>query len=298
MRNTIFLAIVIFTLIALSCSKETDEIFTEEDTQTSITESIQESITDELDDLAANVLNSGEAASGGRVATIEEDDRIGCPGTTIVFSNVASDRSSGTATVSFAAEGCADKRGNIRKGTIVITWSGGKWFRVGAVQAIQLNNYSLNGVDIAGTRSLSCEEASGTLAAFSISWHITASHTLTWPDGTTGIRQVDKIRKWDHTSAEDVVSIMNSPGSEFSAWGTNRFNNSYTVVISTPLKYTVACVAFNKVYIPGEGLKIITQVDKSRTFTMDFGDGTCDKTFTVSVDGRSRTLEARNDGDS
>lgn len=102
----------------------------------------------------------------------------------------------------------------------------------------------------------------------------------------------------ESTKGEDLIFISNGPGAEYAAEGTNRYNNPYNMSIIEPLKYILSCSRANKVYIPVQGIKVLTQVDKQKSYSIDFGDGSCDNTFTVTVDGRSKTITAKNDSGS
>jgi hypothetical protein len=276
--------------IVSSCSKS-DE-FSGENLQTSSNESAQESTSDELDDMATSALNSNSSATG-RAETFS-DDRFICDGTTVEFSDVADDKSSGTATITFGPNGCTDKRGNVRKGQIIVHWSGGLWFHEGSVITITLNNYTINNLAIAGTRTITC--TAFTLDPFSVTWNVAASHTFTWPDATTAIRVVNKTKKWDHTASEDTYTVTNGPGVVANAAsGTNRHGSEYTVSITTPLVYLGSCIKANKVFMPVSGVKVVTNITKSKTVTIDFGDGDCDNTFTVTVDGKTKQSRGKND---
>jgi hypothetical protein len=293
MLSFVFFAMAAF--IISSCNKNADATFSAENTQTSNNESSQESNSDELDDLAEVALNSQVAASGGRTSSVT-DDRLICDGTTIVATNVSTDKSSGTVTITFGPNGCLDKKGNTRKGSIVISWSGGKWYRPGATHTITLNGYSINGLGISGTRTLTTASVTGTLTDFSITWNITANHTFTWTDGTA-TRTVNKSKTWAHSAAEDTFTITNGPSSAGAnaAAGTNRHGKEYTMNITAPLVYIASCIKTNKVFLPVSGIKVLIDVAKAKTLTIDFGTTTCDNTFTVTVDGVTKTLSAKND---
>ena len=82
-------------LLFASCNKSMDTFLTE-DKQTSNNETTQESTISELDDLATTVLNSSNTSgviSGRTDVTL--DDRLNCTGTTIEFSNVSADKTTG-----------------------------------------------------------------------------------------------------------------------------------------------------------------------------------------------------------
>jgi hypothetical protein len=290
--NVFVIASVAF--VVPSCNE--DETLPTEYTESSSNESVLESTTDELDDLAAIALNSQDQAAGGRISTID-DDRMNCDGTTVTFSNVSTDHTSGTVTIAFGPDGCTDDRGNVRKGTITINWTGGKWFRQGSTQTMTLQDYSINGIAIGGTRTLNCSMVSGSLQAFTIQWHLTANHDFTWPDQTIATRVVNKTRTWDHSSTENTFTVTNGPSSENAAQGTNRQGISYSMDIDSPLVYIGSCISTTKVFLPVSGTKLFSNSETGKTVTIDFGDGTCDNKFTVSLDGASKTITAENNGD-
>jgi hypothetical protein len=284
-----------------NCHKSTDP-FSEEDKETSNNESAQESTTNELDDIATSILNSSpiSGAAGGKTSATP-DDRFSCDGTTIVFSNVNAEKTTGVVTVTFGPDGCTDKKGNVRKGTIVITWSGGRWFQAGSTHTMSLVGYSINDVAIDGSQTVTC--IAYRQFPLSVSWSISSDHKATWPDGTSATRSVHKIRKWDHTATEDTFTLTdgilpNGQPAISSAEGKNRHGSTYKVYITSPMIYLGSCAKSNKVFIPVKGQKVVTAIGisgKTRSFTMDYGSGACDNTYTVSTGTIVRTLTAKND---
>jgi hypothetical protein len=291
--RTIAIRFVVAAFVVSACGEE-DELPSQTVEVTS-DESAEESIGDELDDLASVALNSEVEASGGRVRTIN-DDRINCSGTTVTYTNVATDKSSGTATIQFGPEGCTDSRGNVRKGRVTITWSGGKWFRPNSMHTITLTGYSINGIGIEGTRAAVVSSVTGSLSDFTIVWFVIADNDFTWPDGTTSTRQVGKERAWHHTLSEDTFTISNAQGNDAAVSGTNRRGLSYSVSIQTPLVYKTTCIRSSKVFLPVSGVKVFSNLETQKSITVDFGNGDCDSEFVVSSEGRSKTVTARNSG--
>lgn len=290
MVSIMFFAIVAFAVS--SCNKSDDPI-SSQNSQTASNESSQESATDELDDMANVALNSNTAA-GGRAETIT-DDRLNCDGTTIAFSGTGD---AGTATITFGANGCTDKKGNVRKGKIMISWTGGKWYAVGSSHTITLDGYSINGIAITGTRTVTTTAFSITNTNFTLTSTVAANHTITWPDATFATRVVAKTRTWAHTATEDTITESNGPGSEIAASGTNRHLKAYKTTITSPLTYLGSCVKSNKIFIPVSGTKVITDItlpDHPVSLTVDFGTGACDNSFTLTVDGHSKTIGASGD---
>src|SRR4051812_37710577 len=135
------LSFIVLFATMVSCNK-INELFSSEDKEVSDNESAQESTVNELDDMATSVLNSSSisGSAGGRTAMV--DDRFTCAD--VVFTDVNADKTWGVVTITFPASGCADKKGNIRKGTMIISWAGGRWFKPGSKYTIKLDGYSIN----------------------------------------------------------------------------------------------------------------------------------------------------------
>ena len=294
-RAFLFLFFVIAGSNMTSCTKDSDSLSIEE-SQTSNNESSQESIIDELDDMATSILNNSSVSgsAGGRLISV--DDRFGCDNTTIDFSSVGADKTWGTATITFPVNGCTDKKGNLRKGSIVITWKGGKWFNPGSTHTVTMKDYSINNVAVVGSQKVTCTAFKDN--PLSVTWTIKADHTSLWPDGSSANRVINKTRKWDRTATEDTFTVSHGPTSSIAAEGTNRHGKAYKVYITNPLVYLGSCAKSNKVFIPVKGEKVVTRVSASgitKSFTINYGDGSCKNTYTVTSGAIVKTLTAKND---
>lgn len=281
-----------FVLILGSCNKSDEVTFSTQDNQSVNNDAALESSQEETVDMASSVLNSADAISG----RVEDDSRVSCA---YILKEVGQDKTAGTIVVNFDKTaagadnpaGCTDPRGNVRKGSFTITWSGGRWFLSGSTQTITFNNYSINGLVISGSRTItnvSTQESP-------LTWNISGTLTTTWPDKTTATRTVSRTKKWvrSTTIADDKVVISQTAGAAAAATGTNRYGKSYSVKITTPLEYSTSCLLTNKVYIPVKGVKEITT--DTKMYTVDFGAGTCDNTYTVTLNGKSKEFTAKND---
>jgi hypothetical protein len=67
---------------------------------------------------------------------------------------------------------------------------------------------------------------------------------------------------------------------------------------ATPLIQKLACWTTKKIYIPVKGIKIITVTSGSdtKTYEVDYGDGTCDSLVIVTVNGKAKTITVNGDG--
>ena len=280
--STLAIALV---LILASCNK-TNEVssLSSVDSQSLSTEAATDAKVDEVNDIATSALNTNDAA-GGRVE--DRDDRLDCATVTKDPSNT---KEAGKITLTFKSD-CKDEDGDTRSGKIIITWSGGRWFIPGSVHTITLEEYSVNGVSISGTRTVT----NVSNATSPLTWNIVGSHKSTWSDGTTASREVKRTRQWVRSSVspkEDKWIISQTDPSVAAASGTNRNGKNYSVKITTPLQYFASCG--RKVHIPVIGVKVVTT--DSKEYTVDYGDGTCDNQVTVTINGASKTITVNKDG--
>ena len=280
--STLAIALV---LILASCNK-TNEVssLSSVDSQSLSTEAATDAKVDEVNDIATSALNTNDAP-GGRVE--DRDDRLDCATVTKDPSNT---KEAGKITLTFKSD-CKDEDGDTRSGKIIITWSGGRWFIPGSVHTITLEEYSVNGVSISGTRTVT----NVSNATSPLTWNIVGSHKSTWSDGTTASREVKRTRQWVRSSVspkEDKWIISQTDPSVAAASGTNRNGKNYSVKITTPLQYFASCG--RRVHIPVIGVKVVTT--DSKEYTVDYGDGTCDNRVTVTINGVSKTITVNKDG--
>lgn len=285
------LMFAVMAIVVSSC-KSNEDTFSAEDVATSSNEATAESQTSETDDIASGVLNSNDAVTG-RVEAGVDDIRIPVSCATITKVNYDLEKRSGTITIDFGT-GCTDAAKNTRKGKIIITWSGGRWFLPNAKHVITFSGYSINDVKFSDNDSRTVTNVSTTSSP--LTWTVTSNHKLTYPDGTETSRSVNLTKKWNRTAtvADDTWTFSQTTGSSVAAQGTNKKGKTYATTISIPLVYSRSCALSNKVFLPISGSKTIT-VD-NRDIVFDFGTGSCDNTFTVTVNGKTKEITAKNDG--
>lgn len=275
----------------LSCSKNADPL-SGQVTQIANNESTQDAVQDEVDDMSTNALGNADSP-GGRAETFSfVDIRLACA--TVTLDTAAfKTKGSGRIIIDFGT-GCTDKLGNTRAGEIIISWSGGRWFNPGAQITITFNGYSINGIQFSNNDFRTVTNVS--TPASPLTFTVVASHLLTWPDGETATRSVNKTRQWIRSAnvIDDKFIVSQTSASTPAASGTNRHGISYTVEITVPLEYDRSCAISNKVFKPVKGVKVITY-DGTKTITIDFGDGTCDKTYTITANGKTVTIDGKDD---
>jgi hypothetical protein len=282
-------------LFLTSCEDKLD--FNAKDTANVENEASVDSYYEDTDDMAMLVvsadqgtLNGAREASAGRgIAKDKLDLRFNC-NTTVVTLDFAADNTQGnphgTITIDFGTDGCTDARGNVRKGKIIVEFKGRR-FLPGSSVITTTNGYSINGIALEGTRTVtnvsgSTEEA----PKFNI---VLENGKATWPDGSSATRVVNRTREWIRATnpTQDQWKITGSAG------GTNRNGNVYEMTITKALVYKRECALGNRVFMAVEGTKELTVNGKK--IVVDYGTGDCDRTVTITVDGQSKQVEVRGD---
>ncbi len=260
-------------VVLTACNDEVDEAAIDGQlTETGVSDTEIDAVYEDVDDMVSLSLESTDGSLGGRVAEDDQpdDDRF-CDGV-VTFEG---DKDGGTITLDFG-DGCIDKNGNIRKGKIVIEYSGRR-FLPGSTVITTLINYSINDVAIEGTRTL--ENISTSTEDYPTFQITLEGGKVTWPDETFATREVDKVRVWkrERNPREDSHLVTGE------ANGTTRRGVTYEMQILDTLVYKRACVPSRRARIPVSGIKQI-ETD-TKTITIDFGDGQCDRRFEIMVEG-------------
>lgn len=264
-----------FVLVA--CTDEAEEVGIDGNlTEAALTDAEVDAVYEDIDDLSSMSLESTGNVLGGKISDDEpEDDRF-CEG---VVSFVG-DKTGGTITIDFG-DGCEDANGNIRKGKIIIVYTGPR-FEPGSTVVTTLVDYSINDIAIEGTRTL--ENISISTADYP-TFHITLiGGKVTWPDETFATRESDRVRVWkrERNPREDSHLITGE------ASGMTRRGVQYEMQITDTLVYKRACRISRRARIPVQGQKQIETENK--LITINFGEGECDRRFEVIVEGKTEDV--------
>lgn len=177
--------------------------------------------------------------------------------------------------------GCTSQNGVFRKGKINVTLSDSVR-RPGSTAVMTFDNYFVNGFKKEGTITWT-----NTSTAVVKSWsRQVVNGKITAPDG----------RYWLHSGLKNVTQTagastpLNLLDDVFSITGnhtvTNAAGNTRTANVTEALQKKTACENIDKGKIKIEGA--------SHFAVIDFGDGTCDRVATISIDGRApRTILLR-----
>ncbi len=278
-RIVLIALVALLTAFLASCSDD-DLNLSSDDSQNVENEAVSDVYFDEVDDLSSAAM-LGIGSSGGRSEGLDDDRlKLGCAVVTFDGTDEG-----GVITIDFG-DGCTDLRGNVRRGKIIITYSGRR-FMPGSTVVTELEGYFINDVQIEGTRTVTNVSASSESAP---KFHIVVTDgKVTWPDGTFALRESDRTREW--IRAENPLDDKHVI--EGTASGTSRRGHEYTVEILEPLVYSRRCAVAEKVFIAVDGVKKL--VTEGKEIIINYGDGECDNIVTITINGRSKDVAVGRD---
>ena len=287
--RTLASAMVGGLLFLASCEDKVE--FNSKDTSSVADEATIDSYFEDTDDMAVTMVSSDNSSSTGAdegrvIANSILDHRFKCATITITL---AVDNTvlvpHGTIVADFGT-GCTDNHGNTRKGKVIVEFSGRR-FLPGSTVVTTTDGYSINGVTLEGTRTVtnisgSTEES----PKFNI---VLENGKATWPNGSIATRDVNRTREWIR-AANPVNDQWSVTGT---ASGTNRAGNVYEMTITSALVYKRECAIGARVFMAVQGTKEL--IVNSKKLTIDYGTGDCDRIVTITVDGTSDQLEVKGD---
>lgn len=287
--STVFFVLTI--ALVISCKDDESNRLTLPDIQDLSEEAITDSYFQDLDDMAGVALQSDDATNGGRllsdgkVASKREitiqDDRFKCNGILITIEETEGSTlqsPKGKINVDFGTTGCSDVRGNKRTGKLIFTYSGRR-FAPGSTVITTAENYTINGIKLEGIRTLTNVSTSTHDAPeFNV---VLENGKATFENGAVATRESDITVKWIRTTSPTDDNLIISANSH--AEGETRGGRNYKVTILEPLEFKRFCgvaVSGVKKYV----------IDEEKDITIDYGDGSCDRKFVITVNGTTREL--------
>ncbi|MGD1841423.1 MAG: hypothetical protein ACFB0B_11085 [Thermonemataceae bacterium] len=185
-------------------------------------------------------------------------------------------------------EGCEGSDGKTRTGILNITYTD-RYFASGSVITVTPENYTISTplrgtVQVEGERKVTNVTEEGGNPTHRIE---VTNGTLTYADGrestwtSTRTREMTAGRDTPLNRFDDVYSISGS------ANGTNVTGTAYTIDIVNPLVINTSCYAQGVLY-PTSGIMTLNSDnrEKSINYQPADDDGGCNRTFSVTVDGR------------
>jgi hypothetical protein len=199
---------------------------------------------------------------------------------------VTRDSNAKTITIDFG-NGCQGRYGRSRTGKILITY-GGAFDDSLANRTITFQNYTVGGRQVSGTIELKNFNVTdqGQLTAD----RAVIDYTITFPNGNNFVLNGTSTRTWlsglgDGIPGNEVVQLTGSYS------GTSTHGRTYTRTITTPVIADFNCrAAGNFLRVSGIEEMEVTKAKKNRTRTIDYGNGNCDNTITITVNGKSEEV--------
>jgi len=283
------LVAIVSTGISFSCQE--NEVAVSPETAYVVEESSTDFYYEDADDVAGVAISSDSRTSTGRLSSetsVLPDDRLVCAIVTFTLSELSTtEHPKGNIKIDFG-DGCTDLRGNKRTGIIHIAFDG-KRFILGSTVVVTFENYTINGIKLEGTRTLT--NLSGSAEGAPIFSIELVGGKATWPDGTDATREHCYVRQGNRVNidllSDDELTIKQCVSREYTASGSNRRGINYQMAIVEELVYK-RCSP-----IAVSGIKKFTNTDTAQEITIDYGTGECDKIITITVNGVSRTIEAK-----
>jgi hypothetical protein len=273
----------VFSLFTFSC--QVDEKISKQDTDDVKEEALTDAYFQDMDDIAGVAIASpseNQYNNGGRenAGIMVSDSRICNEAVVTLAKGEGStlDHPKGTITVDFGTTGCTDLRGNTRTGKLLFTYDG-KRFQAGSKIITTAVNYAISGNKIEGTRTITNAQTSSSAAPrFNI---VLLGGKVTDPDNKVSERESNITLEWIRASNPTDDQLVVDVSSVAS--GKTKGGRTYNVSVLKPLKYKRFCG------IAVEGTKKYS-ISGSPDIQVDYGNGDCDKSVLITVNGVSKTV--------
>ena len=182
-----------------------------------------------------------------------------------------------TLTIDFGTVNCEDAYGIERRGKVIATTTG--YYRdAGTVITITTENYYVNDYKVEGNKTVTNNGLnSDNQTYFTI---VISGAVITYPNGDVASYESNRVRTW--VIGEATQGLLGILDDEYDITGTasgiNREGRPYAMTVSSALRVAVLCrwVKQGSIEIQPEDLYVRT---------VDFGDGTCDREASVTING-------------
>ena len=282
---------LILAAVLFSCSKE--EVIDQNISASDVT--IDSKIDIASDDIS-DIVGSQEMATysnsiSGRETGATSTTLTNCATVTRVpaFGTPLTPGTQVTKTIDFGTVNCTLENGNTVRGKIIISFV----FQPTATShtiTYTFDNFYHNDIKYVGTKTFTRSMVTTTNGAVHPIVTMTMDMTVTFPNGDVFTRVGTRTREIieGYTTAPWADNIYQITGN----WTTTRPNGSTrTATITTPLRIRMSCVLQQKpVTVKG----IIAFVSGTNTASIDYGNGDCDTTAVLTINGVSSTITIGN----
>ncbi len=265
--------VLAFTMVLVSCDSEDAVNPLSDSSDISSNEEVVDGYFEDTDDVVFEANDQLNIPGNGRVLMDNRNALTRC-------AEITHDTENNTITVDFG-DGCEGPGGKVRAGKIIITYTDRKYIP-GAEWVYTLENYSVNEIALEGIKTI-------TNVSVSLDDNLSFNKVLTggkatWPDGSSATREVNKTVTW----VRESNPINDEFHVEGEASGVSKDGVAYEIDILSTLIYKRMCRR-EGVHVAVQGLKSITKGDSE--VLIDFGDGECDNTVTVTKEGESQVVD-------
>lgn len=258
-----------------SCVKDKDK---DSDTNSSRNESIAESYFNELNSISDQAATKGDL-SGLKLSEDAGSMLASCAIITLDTSSNVSAANPDTFIVDFGA-GCLGNNGKTRRGVLLVTATG-RYLETGTVITITPSNYFVNDNQVTGYRrvtNLGPNAQSQPFFSVEVNGSVILANnggTITW--------SANRVRTWLTGYDTPLIFFDDEYALSGTSNGTKTNGTSWNSVINTQLVYRHSCRQIVS------GTLTVTPDNKPERL-VDFGNGTCDNSASVTINGNTYTF--------
>jgi hypothetical protein len=278
MKTRIFIMVAALAILSFSsCTKDSviDQSGVDLADDDAVSDAVFEDVFNTVDnaDIILDNLAKGDATKSDVVVSDT------CPAITIT--HLTDGLWPKTITIDYGT-GCTGWFENTRSGKIIIEITGPRWEK-DSKKSVSFDNYFFNDIQVEGTKEVvNMGYNTNQYMEFSVKL---SNGKLTFPDGSTIERSFEHMKEW--IVGQETRYIWDD---EFlitgSSTGKNISGYAYTNNIMTALHWKRACrfIVSGIVVISKEG---------SEGIEINYGEGNCDETATVTIGGESKEIQLR-----
>lgn len=277
--SRILFATLLLGLFALTaCQQEEPMEIAEEDQEMAILEVEAEATYEEVDAITFEAVDLTDVTPNARSWDNVENRMINQCVT------VTHDSANKVITLDFGT-GCLGPDGKLRAGQIIITYTY-RLYLPGASLSVALQNFSVDGIQIEGTRTLT-NVSPNFQANISLNTTLVGGQ-ITFLNGDVATRDFTRTMTWVRAANpfNDELHV------EGMAQGTRRNGLSYQTQIVSTLIFKRKCRR-QGVHIPVQGIKKIERSNRP-DLLVDFGSGDCDHLITLTMNNQSMQVDVSN----
>ncbi|MEM7657049.1 MAG: hypothetical protein AAF399_13025 [Bacteroidota bacterium] len=273
--RTLFATLLLALFALTACQTEEPIEIAEEDQEMAIVEAETEATYEEVDAITFEAIDLTDATQYAR-SWDNVENRMITPCVTVTH-----DSANKVITLDFGT-GCVGPDGKLRAGQIIITYT----YRIylpGASLSVALQNYSVDGIQVEGTRTLT-NVSPNFQSSISLNTTLVGGQ-ITYLNGDVATRDFSRTTTWVR-AANPINDEMQIEGM---AQGTRRNGISYQTTILSPLVIKRKC-RWQGVHMPVEGVKKIQRSNRP-DLEVDFGTGDCDRIITLTMNNQSIQID-------